>query len=60
MAEIDISCKVDTFDLSNNLVGVMSEDEIIAFVLEIEGHIADWDFTRKLRDALNDLLKDEQ
>lgn len=60
MPEFFIPAKVDTFDLTNNLVGILSNDELIDFIMEMDGHISDWDFTRKLRDALTEALKDEQ
>lgn len=37
-----------------------SHDEIVDFVLQLDAEVADLDFTKKLRDALNEVIKVEE
>ena len=53
-----IECNVASDDIIDILCDCCSQKQVINFILEIEERMNDIDFTKELRDALNEIIKE--
>lgn len=53
---LELHVNIDVSELAREIVSVMSDDDILEFILEIEENVMDWRFTKRLRDSLSEML----
>lgn len=56
MVNLELRVNIDVSELAREIVSVMSDDDIMEFILEIEENVMDWRFTKKLRDKLSTMI----
>ncbi len=60
MSEIYISVSTDEDILVEEIVGGLTDKELLNFILRLDEEAADLNFTKELRDALNAAIKEEE
>ena len=59
MTSFRVDTEIDLDDLAEEVVSQSTHDEIMAFIMEIDERVADYDFSVKLRDRLIELIEHE-
>lgn len=54
---VTLTTPVDLDDLAISLNDAMSHDQLIEFILTLDGYAADYEFTVELRDRLTEALE---
>lgn len=53
---IRMSMQVDASDLADDLAYGLDREDLLDFVLAVEEQVADLEFTKELRDRLNEII----
>lgn len=53
---LELHVNIDVSELAREIASVMSDEDIMEFILQIEENVMDWRFTKKLRDKLSKML----
>lgn len=57
---LELHVNIDVSELAREIASVMSDEDIMEFILQIEENVMDWRFTTELRDKLSELLAAEE
>lgn len=56
MSKLGLNFEFDLSELAYQITVEMDDDDIMEFILQIEEHVMDWRFTKKLRDKLSEMI----
>ena len=56
MSQITVEAEIDVWSLPFELKLELSHRELIQFIMEIDEHVADYDFTKALAEKVNHLV----
>ena len=51
---------IDTNEIISDLIGSLSHEELVEFVKELNRELADYDFTKELRDYFLEEMEEEE
>jgi len=57
---LELHVNIDVSELAREIASVMSDEDIMEFILQIDENVMDWRFTTELRDKLSELLVAEE